>query len=349
MRDIEDVHAMDMRPVSLDDVQRLAAFSDGDRGGNPAGVWIGDQLPSVDEMQRIARAVGYSETAFVAREPSWIAPPPPKGMLEGEWGSIGLRSQDRFASQKREGGHGMDTHPLPDPPLEGEGAGDRSSHWRVRYFSPEAEVPFCGHATIALGAALAMHDGDGVFALELNDVSITVEGRQDGPRWAATLTSPPTKSRAAAKQTVAAALTLFDLRADDLDLRIPPAEIHAGAGHLVLMLKNRATLAAMRYDFDHGRTMMREREWITIVLGHVDAPRRFVTRNPFAFGGVYEDPATGASAAALAGYLRDLGWPHEGAIEIHQGDDMGMPSRIHAAMTDEPGSAIRVSGGVRVL
>ena len=26
--------------------------------------------------------------------------------------------------------------------------------WRVRYFSPESEVPFCGHATIALGAAL---------------------------------------------------------------------------------------------------------------------------------------------------------------------------------------------------
>ncbi len=25
--------------------------------------------------------------------------------------------------------------------------------WRVRYFSPEIEVPFCGHATIALGAA----------------------------------------------------------------------------------------------------------------------------------------------------------------------------------------------------
>jgi len=24
--------------------------------------------------------------------------------------------------------------------------------WRVRYFSPESEVPFCGHATIALGA-----------------------------------------------------------------------------------------------------------------------------------------------------------------------------------------------------
>ena len=31
----------------------------------------------------------------------------------------------------------------------------------VRYFSPEAEVPFCGHATIATAVALAERDGAG--------------------------------------------------------------------------------------------------------------------------------------------------------------------------------------------
>lgn len=277
------------------DVQRLAAFTDGDRGGNPAGVLIADALPAAADMQRIAAEVGYAETAFVAR-----------------------MSDD---------------------------AGD----WRVRYFSPEAEIPFCGHATIALGAALAMREGDGVFALALNDAAISVEGRRDGALYAATLTSPPTRSRAASADAIAAALGLFGLTSDDLDVRIPPAEIHAGADHLVLMLKSRATLAAMRYDFDAGRTLMRTRGWVTLVLGVVDTPRRFITRNPFAFGGVYEDPATGASSAALAGYLRDLGWPHEGAIELHQGDDMGMPSRIRAAITDVPGSAIRLSGSVRIL
>lgn len=35
--------------------------------------------------------------------------------------------------------------------------------WRVRYFAPEVEVDFCGHATIALGAALALRCGDGTF------------------------------------------------------------------------------------------------------------------------------------------------------------------------------------------
>ncbi|RMN33788.1 Phenazine biosynthesis protein [Pseudomonas coronafaciens pv. garcae] len=78
------------------EILRLAAFSDGDQGGNPAGVWLGASLPDEARMQQIAAEVGFSETVFAV-------------------------------------------------PLE--------NGWRVRYFSPLAEVPFCGHATIALGAA----------------------------------------------------------------------------------------------------------------------------------------------------------------------------------------------------
>lgn len=87
----------------------------------------------------------------------------------------------------------------------------------------------------------------------------------------------------------------------------------------------------------------------TISLIHAETPRRFDARNAFASGGVYEDPATGAAAAALAGYLRDLDWPHGGAIEIAQGEDMGVPSRLHAEITPKIGASIRVSGSVRVL
>ena len=35
----------------------------------------------------------------------------------------------------------------------------------------------------------------------------------------------------------------------------------------------------------------------------VEAPQCFHTRNPFASGGIYEDPATGAATAAFAGYF----------------------------------------------
>jgi len=225
---------------------------------------------------------------------------------------------------------------------EGEG-------WRVRYFSPESEVPFCGHATIALGAALARVHGDGRYALVLNAAAITVEGRRDGERVQAALQSPPTRSNPASKELVDAALALFGYTHADLDPRIPPARAHGGADHLVLALAQRASLRAMHYALEAGRSLMRDHGLVTIVLAWAEHDRLFHVRNPFASGGVYEDPATGAGAAALAGYLRDLGWPHGGRIEIVQGEDMGMRSRLTAEIGPEAGGSIRVSGTARVM
>ena len=271
-------------------VLRLAAFSDGESGGNPAGVAIVEELPSAEEMQRTAAEVGFSETAFAA-------------------------------------------------PLDG--------GWRVRYFAPSSEVPFCGHATIALGAVLAERQGDGVFRLQLNDAAITVEGRRDGTLVAAALQSPPTRSAAAGPELLAGALELFGWAPGELDPRIPPAVAHAGADHLVLSLRTRELLAAMTYDFETGRALMQRAGLVTIVLAWAETAQRFHTRNPFASGGVYEDPATGAGTAALAGYLRDLAWPHGGAIEVVQGEDMGMRSLLRAELSAVPGSSIRVSGTAR--
>jgi PhzF family phenazine biosynthesis protein len=273
-------------------VLKIAAFSDGNAGGNPAGVVIGDVLPNAVAMQRIAAEVGFSETAFAAPD-----------------------------------GNG----------------------WRVRYFSPESEVPFCGHATIALGAALVRQFGDGIFPLTLNQASITVEGLRDGANIAAALQSPPTHSRPAPPRLVAEALELFGYTPADLDPAIPPALIHGGADHLVLALGTREALAAMAYEIKAGQTLMRREGLVTILLAYAETPRLFHTRNPFASGGVYEDPATGAATAAFAGYLRDVGWPHGGAIEIVQGEDMGMRSRLRADIPPAAGSSIKVSGTARMM
>ncbi len=221
--------------------------------------------------------------------------------------------------------------------------------WRVRYFAPAMEIPFCGHATIALGAALAAEQGDGVFPLHLNDGTITVEGQCTGDTLAAALQSPLTSSESAAEDVVTLALDLFSYDPDELDPRLPPAFVEAGARHLMLALSSRSALAAMQYDFETGADLMRRWRLATISLLHSETASRFHVRNPFAAGGVYEDPATGAAAAAVAGYLRDLGWPHGGHIDIHQGDDMGKPCRLHADIPAARGSSIRVSGTARFL
>lgn len=66
-------------------IQKIAAFSAGDTGGNPAGVMLTEIFPCNAEMQRIAGEVGFSETVF---------------------------------------------------------ATPTATGWRVRYFSPETEIPF---------------------------------------------------------------------------------------------------------------------------------------------------------------------------------------------------------------
>ncbi|MEM9778044.1 MAG: PhzF family phenazine biosynthesis protein [Chloroflexota bacterium] len=273
-------------------VQKIAAFSDGNQGGNPAGVMIADSHPSTEEMQRIAAAVGFSETAFAY-------------------------------------------------PIEG--------GYRVRYFSPESEVPFCGHATIALGAALALQNGDGVFALKLNEAEITVEGSKKDGVIAAALQSPPTHSSPARPELLAAILELFGYTENDLEDEIPPAFINGGANHFVVALNSREALAKMDYDLNAGRDLMNRNDLVTIILVYKESPQLFHTRNPFASGGVFEDPATGAATAAFAGYLRDINWPHNGVIDIVQGEDMGMRSLLKAEISPEKGSSIRVSGAARIM
>lgn len=271
---------------------RIAAFSDGRQGGNPAGVLIADKHPTSDDMQAIAAAVGYSETAFA----------------------------------------------MP--------AGDA---WRVRYFSPESEVPFCGHATIALGAALARQFGSAEYVLKLNDADITVRGDTQADRLSAALQSPATWSEPAPSSLLNDALQLLGYPSSDLDPALQPALANAGAKHLVVGLNSREALANMTYDLDAGRTLMRAHGLVTILLAWSETPQRFHTRNPFASGGVYEDPATGAATAAFAGYLRDIHWPHNGDIEVIQGEDMGCRSLLRAQFDDAPGTSIRVSGNARMI
>ncbi|MEJ1937883.1 PhzF family phenazine biosynthesis protein, partial [Nostoc sp. NIES-2111] len=135
----------------------------------------------------------------------------------------------------------------------------------------------------------------------------------------------------------------------DLDARIPPAVTDAGAPHLVLALRDRARLAALAYDFEAGRALALRETICTFNVLHAEDVGRFHARNPFPYGGVYEDPATGAAAAALGGYLRHLRWPHGGAIEVVQGEDMGQPSLLRVGIGADPSAGLLVSGQVRWL
>ncbi|MDX3849584.1 PhzF family phenazine biosynthesis isomerase [Streptomyces sp. AK02-01A] len=234
-------------------------------------------------------------------------------------------------------------------PPEGLGAPGRA--FTIRYFSPRAEVPFCGHATIATAVALAERIGPGdlVFETRAGTVPVTVT-EQDGT-LRATLTSVEPRISGVAEEDVREALAALDWPATDLDPELPARIAFAGARHLVLAAATRARLADLSYDFDRLEALMRRLDLTTVQLVWRESATVFHVRDPFPVGGVVEDPATGAAAAAFGAYVRELAAvPAESVsvLTLHQGEDMGRPGVLTVEL--RPGDPrVRVSGaGARI-
>lgn len=224
----------------------------------------------------------------------------------------------------------------------------RESRAHVRYFSPRAEVPFCGHATIATAVAHAERYGTGDLDLETMGGPVPVATRRDGRQLLATLTSVTPSVTELSPDLLGHTLTALGWSRDALDETLPPRVAFAGNQHPVLAVTSRKRLARLDYDYDALQQIMAEQDWTTVQLVHREHDGVFHARNPFPPGGVVEDPATGAAAAALGGYLRDLQLvPTSRRVSIHQGYDMGRPSLL---LVDIPAhGGISVSGSASRL
>ncbi|CAM5358638.1 PhzF family phenazine biosynthesis protein OS=Streptomyces alboniger OX=132473 GN=CP975_04895 PE=3 SV=1 [Streptomyces alboniger] len=216
----------------------------------------------------------------------------------------------------------------------------------TRYFSPLAEVPFCGHATIATAVAHAQRHGVGTLRLRTRAGEVTVSTAQaeDGS-MTATLVSVPPRSIPLADADLAELLAALRWSPEDLDPALPPRVAYGGAWHPVIATTSRARLADLAYDMTALSALMSRHDWTTVDLVWRETPTVFHARNPFPPGGVVEDPATGAAAAAFGGYLRELELvPLPATVTVHQGVDMGRPSTITVTVPRETGSGIGVSG-----
>ncbi|MFG3047188.1 PhzF family phenazine biosynthesis isomerase [Streptomyces sp. NPDC048241] len=215
----------------------------------------------------------------------------------------------------------------------------------VRYFSPLAEVAFCGHATVATAVVLAERVGTGelLFDTPAGEIRVETVADRDGA-VRATLTSVPTRSRPADAAELDAALAALRWDAADLDPALPPHVAFAGNDHLILAAASRARLADLAYDFDALTTVMRTHGWTTVHLVWRENDSSYHARDPFPVGGVVEDPATGAAAAAFGGYLRTVGLvAAPSTIAIRQGEDMGRPSDLTIEV-DPYETPVRVTG-----
>ncbi|MFD7336322.1 PhzF family phenazine biosynthesis protein [Streptomyces violascens] len=209
-----------------------------------------------------------------------------------------------------------------------EGLGEPGRAFTLRFFSPQAEVPFCGHATVAAAIALGERIGTGelAFATPAGTVPVAVAEDAASGGLRATLTSVEPHSEPVDEKDLAEALAALDWPAGDLDPAIVPRIAFAGARHLVLGAATRERLADLSYDFDRLTALMHRLDLTTVQLVWRASESVFHVRDPFPVGGIVEDPATGAAAAAFGAYARELGLvAEESELTLHQGEDLGRP------------------------
>ncbi len=217
------------------------------------------------------------------------------------------------------------------------------SQKQIRYFSPLCEVDFCGHATIAAGVRLGEAQGPGDYQLTTAAGEVALKVERDNGHLFANMTSVPTQQKPLSEKLLAQVLSLLDWDESVLDPRIPPVLAFAGLWHVVIVVKTNSRLQHLEYNFEGMKALLEHHGITTVQVLWRQHESLFHSRNLFPIGGVHEDPATGAAAAALGGYLRDgafINTPFQ--FLITQGEAMGRPSQIRVKVPT--GGGIEVSG-----
>ena len=227
---------------------------------------------------------------------------------------------------------------------------------RLRIFTPAMELPFAGHPTVGTAVLLAEAGAFGdaaeiVFEEGAGPVPVRLERGGDG-RIQATLTSPRRPEPVPGLPGPEALARVLGLPPSALAGAPPPAAWSAGVPFAIIPLRDREALTEARIDIPAWREHLAEG-----VAPHVypawmedwTAGREVRVRMFAPAMGIPEDPATGAAAAAMAGFLAGLQRAADGRVawRVRQGEEIGRPSEIAVGAMIENGRlrAAEVGGG----
>lgn len=221
--------------------------------------------------------------------------------------------------------------------------------YRMRIFTPDAELPFAGHPTIGTAYTLASEgrtSPETVQTTALGDIPVEVDLRR-GFAWMTQ--HPPVFGPEFHDRLVVAEAA--GLGSDDLHPDLPMQVISTGLGPLIVPIRDEATLRrAERHESACRRATAAsggECLYLFAIRGDGDVMARMFDASL----GVAEDPATGSAAGPLGVYLasRGLAGMPGGAV-IAQGELVGRPSFLHLDISPDGDSwNVRVGGGVRIV
>lgn len=230
-------------------------------------------------------------------------------------------------------------------------AADRDS-FRARYFTPEKEIPFAGHPTVATVRALV--DADHVqvdrggaevrLALPAGGVDVDVSGDEQDLRFTMTQ-RPPEWGRTYEPAPVAEACGLGPRDVVD----VPPIQtVSTGTPMLMIRVSDLEALRRARIDFDAYRRLRGQGDFFSPHLYCLSGISNDATTFARHFGvppDTLEDPFTGSATGAMAAHL----WRHdlldEPRFVAEQGHWMGRPGRAYVDVLASPSGVQRTRVG----
>jgi trans-2,3-dihydro-3-hydroxyanthranilate isomerase len=223
---------------------------------------------------------------------------------------------------------------------------------RVRIFTPGGELPFAGHPTVGTAFVLAtlgrLETGvrDIVFEEAIGPVPVRIERAADGQVAHCTLTAAQQPEFVCALDNSGAVAAMLGLEA--AAVQTAPEVWSCGVPFLIVPLASVRELSAARLDLQHWRSLLTDFATQKVYLT-AQADASSWRARMFAPGlGVAEDPATGAAAASLAGWLARHISTTDGLHRwrILQGMEIDRPSEIALAYEQANGIArtVRVGG-----
>ncbi|MFF9165107.1 PhzF family phenazine biosynthesis protein [Streptomyces longwoodensis] len=225
-------------------------------------------------------------------------------------------------------------------------AGTERGHpaYTLRFFTARAELPACGHGTVAALAVLAERDGgDRDYRAVLRTAHRTFTGRtsRDGEGLTAWFAPGPVSLRSAAGAEWGAVAAGLGLTADAVAHEACVAS--NGRSRLLLPLRSRAVLAELTPDLARLRAACDRHGLLgCYVYSPPDRHGRVAARMFAPSIGVPEDIANANSTACLAAHVAGSG-THRLAVDM--GDHLGSPSTVTATTRrDRTGLRIRVGG-----
>jgi trans-2,3-dihydro-3-hydroxyanthranilate isomerase len=217
--------------------------------------------------------------------------------------------------------------------------------YRNRIWMRSGEIPFAGHPSLGVAAAVARARSEGSVTYTqqtragLQPIDVDVA---DGVTHVSMLQEPAVFGPELEAGEVLGTLGLDE---DVADPQLPCQVVSTGLPHVIAPVREARMLARVLPDYDRIAQVLGPLGCVVVYLVHVDSEHGTARARSFTRDAeTGEDPATGSAAGPLAAYVAQ----RTGALrlDITQGEEMGRGSRLH---TEIEGDRPRVGGDVVVL